>query len=126
MKQTVKIKGVPEFSLDVTQGMIHINSISILQATSSVIYLSADSRQKYPADGDGGSFNEVIVTKSSRTLGVDKRRKKNTIIHIDGLDEEGWRFIGVSTGRYTVSWCYVNMVCKNMKKVFEQFQWVDK
>lgn len=110
--------------IKVKQGIIHINSIVVLQCTDEVIWLSADCKQKYPEitlySGHG-----VMVGANNHTLHVDDKNLDLTEISISNLSDE-WAVIA-EAGRYTCSIVFVKFHdrFKSHNDPFEHLHWDD-
>lgn len=99
---------IPKFKIKLEQGIIKVNSVIVLQATESVVWLSADCEQKYP-DADWGS--SCLLTAGDDTLGITDPKAYGTIIEAEGLDEDdGWRMVSANAGRYNVDIIYVRSI----------------
>lgn len=95
-------------TIGVVQGVIHVNSVQVVRATSDVIHLNVDTRHKYPEFRGEASHEDVFrfyLGASERTLGVKepKRSQQETEINIAGLDVEAWQSFAKIDGRYTLS-----------------------
>lgn len=93
----------------VQQGSVHVNSVKVLLATDSVIWLSADMRAKRAEIGGVGSIGGdglgVSLCVGECTTGMEPRARgseeRSTEIGLSGLPS-GWVVIA-SSGRYIVS-----------------------
>jgi hypothetical protein len=92
----------------VRQGIIHVNSVSVMQKTDEVICLYVDTRQKWPelsAQGSGPEESEhsIYLDANERTLHVMDREAGAgpTEVLVEGLPEGHWTPV-VQAGRYTV------------------------
>ena len=83
----------------VKQGIIHINSVSVLQASDTGIYLSADCKQKYP-ELLCLSDRSVMIGANERTLNVHDRSFSPTEIIVEDLEGK-WCMV-CEIGRYSV------------------------
>lgn len=101
-----------KLSITVEQGTdIHVDHVEVMRATPDVIWLSANTREKYP-DVDCLGKDETpirgrlavtthVFICRSRFSASDTKDLSMTKVSVHGLDES-WHIAGTSTGRYTV------------------------
>lgn len=114
----------------VRQGIIHVHSVIVLSMSKDHLYLSADTKQKYPEVAGGSTFS-VYLDANERTLGVVKRKKRlpMTEIVVEGLEGE-WHLVAEAR-RYSVSIILARMslvrysLDKKAHKKYEQLDWYD-
>lgn len=112
---------MPQITLKVRQGIIHVNSVSVLQKTDEVICLSADCRQKYPEYWGGDERSIYLGAKEGRTR-VDDPNAGLTEIMVEGL-EGRWQTV-CETGRYEALIVLVK-VHDNPEAEWGEDDWVD-
>ena len=93
---------VPKVRVEVTKGVIEVNSASLVRATPDVVWIHVDTKQKYPDLGAVGEFQAWLGTDED-TLGVTDASLPDTEITVVGLEGD-WKLFA-ETGRY-----YLNMV----------------
>jgi hypothetical protein len=114
---------IPRFKIEVTQGQIHINSVTVNLATSEIIHLLADTKAKYPVSegfmiGDG--VYELMLGANDDTLYVEPS-SETTIVRIKV--RRSWVPF-VETGRYTVGIVLVKENVYRQKKL-QALDWYD-
>lgn len=100
---------IPKFKI--TQGIIHINSIDVMQCTEDTLVFSIDCRQKRPCyKGETGDpcFG-FYVGANEDTLHVDDPNSPDTKILIEGWGGKGdfWTF--VEPGKYYIRFAIVRI-----------------
>lgn len=91
-----------DLKLKVSQGIIHINSIRVLQYTNEVILLSLDFKQKYSAYSGRGDKLKFFFGSDEETLYVENANAELTEVEIlnDEFDEADFH-IHIRMGRYS-------------------------
>jgi hypothetical protein len=121
---------VPKFKIVVTQGIIHVNSVSTRQATPEAFLFYIDCKQKYPElmscgsskSNDGKWSEEVYLGAGEGTLFVDKDGPQDlTTISIQFEEDPGELVLGVTLGRYSIDIALI----KPEDKKFEDICWWD-
>jgi hypothetical protein len=74
--------------LDITHGIIKINSIVLIQESNNIVILAIDCKQKHPVIykteciWDDYSEIDIILAADEQTLHTTRNKNKNTIINI--------------------------------------------
>lgn len=120
-----------KFKIDVKQGIIHINSVTVVKATADVIYLSIDCRAKYPelcwcAKDDSSKPGlvdmGVALNANEDTLYIEPNKSKDDHTHVWVQGLKGDWVIMAEAGRYTVGVVLVNIT---NKKYHPELDWDD-
>ena len=87
---------------EVEQGIIHVNSIRVLQCTNEVICFSADFKQKYAEDGGFQDDGSITFYASDNTLHVMSKNARPTKVFVKNIPKH-WACIksSVQMGRYS-------------------------
>lgn len=77
--------------ITVKQGIIYINSVSVMQKTDTCVALLIDTKQKYPCSGGvGSSSNEdgldFHIDADEETLRIEDPNLPSSIIRVEGLE----------------------------------------
>lgn len=112
------------FTIQVQQGIIHVNTISILRCTSDLIVLFIDTKQKYidyshPFEGYGLD----LCGNRDHTLNVEDWDLHPTKVRLDGLDD-GWKTIS-NRARYGAKLILYREIGLESKAV-ASLQWTDE
>jgi hypothetical protein len=114
---------IPKFKINVTQGVIHVNSVGVRQATSEVILFIIDCKQKYPiinGFGSGSSKNgrltqSVYIGASEHTLGVDQNVLEDaaslelTRVEIEMDEAYEYQISIADAGRYSIHFALIKV-----------------
>jgi len=125
---------VPKFKINVSQGVIHINSVGVRQATPEVILFTIDCKQKYPdiiSMGSGRNENgkhtqSIYIGASEHTLGVEPNVHEDAAsleltqveIEMDGVYEISL----ADAGRYSIHFALI----KTDDDSFDDLYWAAK
>jgi len=115
--------------IKVRQGIIHVNSVSMIQNTDEVICVSIDTKQKYPEYCGGGASSEgeqsIYLGASERTLRIEDPDAGLTEIEINDLGDSGFEWIGLAeSGRYNVYFVLVRRN-DNHEEEWGELDWWD-
>jgi len=112
---------IPKFKINVTQGVIHVNSVMVRQATSEVILFTIDCKQKYPdivsmASGRNKKHTQSIyIGASEHTLGVDQNVLEDaaslelTRVEIEMDEAYEYQISIADAGRYSIHFALIKV-----------------
>lgn len=111
----------------VNQGIVHANSIQVLQLTPTVLCFSVDFKQKY-VDYVGYSFYpklEFTFGADEDTLGVEDKELQNTDIAVLGfpVKSNSKLHVAVEMGRYSATVSIIRQA-EDLEK-FQHNHWFD-
>lgn len=125
-------KNIPKFKINVSQGVIHVNSVAVRQATPEAILFVIDCKQKYPAiigtgssDENGKHTQSIYIGTSEDTLDVDPNvheaatNLELTVVEIE-TDEE-YNMSLADDGKYSIHFALI----KTDDDSFDDLCWWD-
>lgn len=91
-----------------TNGVVEIESITIVHDQLDVFIIEADMRSKYAqfaGEGSGGETRDAWLDADERTLYANAASTLPARITVRGLDGDGWLCVA-ECGRYTAIACW--------------------